>query len=114
MVGLLCHRRCSIAGVVHVTSGIEMSAQRGYIVASMGQPRHVGALKGRAWRKVVYGRVGVVESADQVAGAKVVLQRTYADATRVGVWGWSNGGSMTLSLLFRSPEIYGRVWRCRR
>jgi dipeptidyl-peptidase-4 len=48
-----------------------------------------------------------VESADQAAGAKVVLQRTYADATRVGVWGWGNGGSMTLSLLFRSPEIYG-------
>jgi dipeptidyl-peptidase-4 len=29
------------------------------------------------------------------------------DATRVGVWGWSNGGTMTLSLMFRSPEIYG-------
>ncbi len=83
-----------------------MLAQRGYIVASMDS-RGTSAPKGRAWRKVVYGRVGVVESADQAAGAKVVLQRTYADATRVGVWGWSNGGSMTLSLLFRSPEIYG-------
>jgi dipeptidyl-peptidase-4 len=83
-----------------------MLAQRGYIVASLDS-RGTSAPKGRAWRKVVYGRVGVVESADQAAGARVVLQRTYADATRVGVWGWSNGGSMTLSLLFRSPEIYG-------
>jgi dipeptidyl-peptidase-4 len=83
-----------------------MLAQRGYIVASMDS-RGTSAPKGRAWRKVIYGRVGVVESADQVAGARVVLQRPYADATRVGVWGWSNGGSMTLSLMFRSPEIYG-------
>jgi dipeptidyl-peptidase-4 len=83
-----------------------MLTQRGYIVASMDS-RGTSAPKGRAWRKVIYGRVGVVESADQAAGARVVLQRPYADATRVGVWGWSNGGTMTLSLMFRSPEIYG-------
>ena len=28
------------------------------------------------------------------------------DSTRFGVWGWSGGGSMTLNLLFRSPELY--------
>ncbi len=83
-----------------------MLAQRGYIVASLDS-RGTSAPKGHAWRKAIYGRVGVVESADQAAGARFVLQRTYVDATRVGVWGWSNGGFMTLSLLFRSPEIYG-------
>lgn len=83
-----------------------MLAQRGYIVASLDS-RGTSAPKGRAWRKAIYGRVGVVESADQAAGARFVLQRTYVDASRVGVWGWSNGGFMTLSLLFRSPEIYG-------
>ena len=34
------------------------------------------------------------------------MQRPYADATRVGVWGWSNGGTMTLDLLFHSPSVY--------
>ena len=30
----------------------------------------------------------------------------YVDSTRVGVWGWSGGGSMTLNLMFRSPDLY--------
>jgi len=83
-----------------------MLAQRGYMVVSLDS-RGTSAPKGRAWRKVIYGRVGVVESEDQAAGARAVLQRPYADATRVGVWGWSNGGTMTLNLLLRSPELYG-------
>jgi dipeptidyl-peptidase-4 len=83
-----------------------MLTERGYIVVSMDS-RGTSAPKGRAWRKVIYGRVGVVESADQAAGARAVLQRPFADATRVGVWGWSNGGTMTLNLMFRSPELYG-------
>jgi dipeptidyl-peptidase-4 len=35
-----------------------------------------------------------------------LLKRPYLDAARVGVWGWSGGGSMTLNLLFRSPDLY--------
>jgi dipeptidyl-peptidase-4 len=30
----------------------------------------------------------------------------FIDAERVGVWGWSGGGSMTLNLMFRSPDLY--------
>src|ERR1044072_693051 len=30
----------------------------------------------------------------------------WVDSTRVGVWGWSGGGSMTLHLMFRYPELY--------
>jgi dipeptidyl-peptidase-4 len=32
--------------------------------------------------------------------------RPYVDLDRVGVFGWSGGGSMTLNLLFRSPELF--------
>ena len=31
---------------------------------------------------------------------------SYVDSTRMGVWGWSGGGSTTLNLLFRSPDVY--------
>ena len=30
----------------------------------------------------------------------------WVDSTRIGVWGWSGGGSMTLNLMFRYPELY--------
>ncbi len=82
-----------------------MLAQQGYIVVSVdnsGTP----APRGRAWRKAIYQQIGVVDTKDQTAAAKAFVQRPYADATRVGVWGWSGGGSMTLNLLFRSPGVY--------
>jgi dipeptidyl-peptidase 4 len=48
----------------------------------------------------------VIDSEDQAAAVRAYLQRPYADATRVGIWGWSNGGTMTLNALFRSPDLY--------
>ncbi len=84
----------------------QMLAQQGYVVVSLDN-RGTPAPRGRAWRKSIYGRVGVLNSADQAAAATELLRRRpYLDSTRVGVWGWSGGGSMTLNLLFRSPERY--------
>ncbi len=80
-------------------------AQQGYIVASMDN-RGTKTPKGRAWRKSVYRKIGVHASADQAKGARDLLKRPYIDPKRVAVWGWSGGGSMTLNLLFRFPEIY--------
>jgi dipeptidyl-peptidase-4 len=54
----------------------------------------------------VYGAVGVLASQDQADAARALARLPYVDSTRVGVWGWSGGGSMTLNLLFRSPELY--------
>ena len=82
-----------------------MLAQDGYIVASVDN-RGTPAPRGREWRKAIYKRIGVVDTKDQTAAALALTQRSYADATRVGVWGWSNGGTMTLNLLFRSPKVY--------
>jgi dipeptidyl-peptidase-4 len=83
-----------------------MLADEGYLVASFDN-RGTPSLKGRDWRKIIYGSVGVLASSDQAAAVRA-LARThpYVDSTRVGVWGWSGGGSMTLNLMFRSPELY--------
>ena len=63
--------------------------------------------RGREWRKSVYRQIGILASADQAAAVKSVLaSRPYLDASRVGIWGWSGGGSMTLNMLFRYPDIY--------
>ena len=80
-------------------------AQQGYLVASMDN-RGTKTPKGRAWRKSIYRKIGVHASADQAKGARELLKRPYIDPARVAVWGWSGGGSMTLNLLFRHPEIY--------
>ena len=78
----------------------------GYIVASVDN-RGTPAPKGRAWRKIVYGSVGVISSQDQAAAVKALLAaRPYCDPERVAVWGWSGGGSSTLNLMFRSPHVY--------
>lgn len=81
-------------------------ADDGYLVASFdnhGTP----APKGRAWRKVIYGSVGVLASREQTAALlALAIKHPYVDLSRVGVYGWSGGGSMTLNLMFRHPDLY--------
>jgi len=84
-----------------------MLTQQGYIVASVDS-RGTPAPRGRDWRKSVYRQIGIQSPADQVAAVKALLEeRSYLDPERVGSWGWSAGGQMTLSAMFRYPDVYG-------
>lgn len=81
-------------------------ADQGYIVASVDN-RGTPAPRGRAWRKVVYGQIGVLSSREQADAVRALTRsRPYLDSTRVGIWGWSGGGSSTLQAMFRYPEVY--------
>ena len=81
-------------------------ADAGYIVVSFDN-RGTPAPKGRAWRKVIYGAIHPVIVKDQAAALRNFLQtHPYADSSRVALWGWSGGGSSTLNLMFRAPELY--------
>ena len=83
-----------------------MLTQQGYIVASVDS-RGTPAPRGRDWRKSVYRQIGIQSPADQVAAVRALLdERPYLDRERVGSWGWSGGGQMTLNALFRYPEVY--------
>jgi len=81
-------------------------ADDGYLIASFdnsGTP----APKGRQWRKVIYGSVGALASQEQAEALRgLAATHPYVDLTRVGVFGWSGGGSMTLNLMFRYPDLY--------
>ncbi len=82
-----------------------MLTQKGYLVAVVdnhGTPAPLG----RAWRKAIYGQLGVVETRDQAAAARALMKRPYVDPSRVGIWGWSYGGFMSLNVLFQHPDIY--------
>lgn len=84
----------------------QMIADQGYLVASVDN-RGTPAPKGRAWRKVVYKQIGVLSSAEQADAVRMLAQdRSYVDATRVAIWGWSGGGSSTLQAMFRYPNTY--------
>lgn len=84
----------------------QLVAQKGYIIMSIDN-RGTPGPKGRAWRKSVYGQIGVQSSADQANGVrKIISTYDFVDENRIGIWGWSGGGSMTLNALFRYPELY--------
>jgi dipeptidyl-peptidase-4 len=81
-------------------------AGQGYIVLSIDN-RGTPAPKGRDWRHIVDGAIGVLAPEEQAAALRTLAhQRSYLDLDRVAVWGWSGGGSMTLHLMFRHPELY--------
>ena len=83
-----------------------MLAQQGYIVASI-ENRGTIVPRGRAWRKVVYRKIGQLAPQDQAAATRELLKRwPFADPDRIGIWGWSGGGSMSLNAIFRYPELY--------
>lgn len=83
-----------------------MMAQKGYIVISIDN-RGTPAPRGRDWRKSIYRQIGILAPEDQAAATREILrQRPYIDPARVGIWGWSGGGSMSLNAIFKHPDLY--------
>jgi dipeptidyl-peptidase-4 len=81
-------------------------AKEGCVVLSFDN-RGTPAPKGREWRKSIYRQVGILAPKDQAAALRKTLEaRPYLDRERVGAWGWSGGGSMTLNAMFKYPDLY--------
>lgn len=83
----------------------QLLAQEGYIVISVDN-RGTNTPKGREWRKCVYEKIGIISPIDQAACARKIMEWNFVDSDRIGIWGWSGGGSNTLNSMFRYPEIY--------
>jgi dipeptidyl-peptidase-4 len=81
-------------------------AELGYVVVSIDN-RGTPAPKGAAWRRAIFGSLGPLSTDEQEAGLKALLKQCpFIDANRIGIWGWSGGGSNTLNALFRKPDSY--------
>lgn len=76
----------------------------GYIVASI-DGRGTGA-RGEEFRKCTYMKMGLLESDDQIAGANYLGNLPYIDKNRIGIWGWSYGGTITLMAMSRGNGIF--------
>lgn len=83
-----------------------MIADLGYLIVSIDS-RGTPAPKGAAWRRAVFPSLGPLSTEEQASGLQELGRtRQYVDLSRVGIWGWSGGGSNTLNAMFRKPDIY--------
>lgn len=81
-------------------------AQQGYLVISIDN-RGTRVPRGSEFRKCIYRQIGILASSDQSKAAqKICSMFSFIDSQRLGIWGWSGGGQMTLNCLFRYPEVY--------
>jgi dipeptidyl aminopeptidase/acylaminoacyl peptidase len=75
--------------------------QEGYVVLDMDYRASAGY--GRAWRTAIYRQMGHPELEDLLDGKKWLAAHAAVDPSRVGIYGGSYGGFMTLMALFRAP-----------
>ena len=76
-------------------------AQHGYAVLDLDYRASQGY--GREWRTAIYRQMGHPELEDMLDGKHWLVEHAGVDGSRVGVYGGSYGGFMTLMALFRAP-----------
>ncbi|MDF1699649.1 MAG: prolyl oligopeptidase family serine peptidase [Planctomycetota bacterium] len=79
-------------------------AQRGFLVLQADGRGTSG--QGGDWLHSVYGKLGVLEIDDQATAVQHILKRGYVDPERVGIWGWSYGGTMACNALTRRGDVF--------
>ncbi len=82
----------------------QVMAQKGYIVFSLDNRGMAG--RGHAFETPIHKRMGEIELADQLAGVEYLKSLPYVDGSRIGIWGWSYGGYMTLNAMFRAADTF--------
>ncbi len=78
--------------------------EAGYLVVRFDHPAAT-AISKKLENRLLHLMSGPTELADIVDGIRWLKQQPFVDSTRVGVWGWSGGGSFTLNCLTNSREF---------
>jgi dipeptidyl-peptidase-4 len=79
-------------------------AQRGFVIWQMDNRGSKG--RGHAFEAPIYRRMGKVELADQLEGVRYLIGQGFVDPARLGIYGWSYGGFMTLYSLLNAPDVF--------
>jgi len=79
-------------------------ASRGYVVLDPDYRASSGY--GRDWRTAIYRHMGGKDLDDVVDGAKYLVERQKVSAKRIGVYGGSYGGFITLMAMFTTPDVF--------
>jgi dipeptidyl-peptidase 4 len=82
----------------------QILTRSGYVVFQLDN--RGSAFRGTAFQAPIHNKLGDVEVIDQVQGARWLGSQSFVDPQRIGVWGWSYGGYMTLMLMFKAPDVF--------
>lgn len=82
----------------------QMMAQKGYIVFLLDNRGSAG--RGHVFETPLHFRLGAQELSDQRDGVQYLKSLPYVDANRIGIWGWSYGGHMTLHAMFEAGDEF--------
>jgi dipeptidyl aminopeptidase/acylaminoacyl peptidase len=87
-------------------------ADNGYVVLDMDYRGSAGY--GRDWRTGIYRHMGGKDLSDQVDGVKWLVAHEGVDPHRIGIYGGSYGGFITLMAMFTEPDVFaaGAGLRC--
>ena len=79
-------------------------AQRGFVIWQVDNRGSSG--RGHAFESPLYRRLGKQELADQLEGVRYLTGQGFVDPARIGIYGWSYGGDMTLYSLLNAPDTF--------
>ncbi|MCP4675274.1 MAG: prolyl oligopeptidase family serine peptidase [Deltaproteobacteria bacterium] len=79
-------------------------ASRGILVFTVDGRGSGG--RGREFETAIHRRLGEVELKDQLAGVAYLKTLPFVDPKRIGIFGWSYGGTMTLNALLRTKNVF--------
>jgi dipeptidyl-peptidase-4 len=79
-------------------------AQQGYIMFTVDNRGSDG--RGMEFENVIHRQLGQNEMADQMQGVEFLKSQSFVDANRMGVYGWSFGGFMTISLMLNHSDVF--------
>ena len=82
----------------------QVLAHRGFVVWQLDNRGSAG--RGHRWECAVHRNFGAKELEDQKEGLRHLFSLGFVDPARVGVYGWSYGGYMTLYCLLNAPELF--------
>jgi dipeptidyl-peptidase 4 len=82
----------------------QLMAQKGYIIFALDNRGSAG--RGHLFEEPIHYRFGAQEMSDQRDGAQYLKSLPFVDPNRLGIWGWSYGGHMTLHAMFEDPEDF--------
>lgn len=82
----------------------QVLAARGFVIWQVDNRGSTG--RGHAFETPIYHRMGKAELADQLEGIQHLISLGFVDPKRIGMYGWSYGGYMTLYSLLNAPEVF--------
>ena len=82
----------------------QLMAQKGFVIFALDNRGSAG--RGHVFEEPIHLRFGAQEMADQRDGVAWLRGQSWVDDSRIGIWGWSYGGHMTLHAMFEDPEDF--------